>query len=71
MPPSALVQLIYVNISDTGLSIVCQLSKNHTQGNAPFELQKLTKKGKLQACHPLYPRLQIPRAKGALDLTAI
>ncbi len=50
---------------------LCQLSKNHMRGDACSELQKLTEKGNLQARHPLQPGLQIPRAKGAPDLTAI
>ena len=50
---------------------LCQLSKNNMCGDALFELQKLTEKGNLQARHTLQPGLQIPRAKGAPDLTAI
>ncbi len=43
------------------------------RGDARSELQKLTEKGNLQArhWHPPQPGLQIPRAKGAPDLTAI
>ncbi len=55
---------------------LCQLSKNNLWGDARPELpelQKLTEEGNLQARHryPLQPGLQIPRAKGAPDLTAI
>ncbi len=50
---------------------LCQLSKNHVWGDARSELQKLMDKANLQARHPLQPGLQIPRAKGAPDSTAI
>ena len=40
-------------------------------GDALSELQILTEEGNLQARHTLQPGLQIPRATGAPDLTAI
>ncbi len=47
------------------------LPRGHVRRDALSKLQKLTEKGNLQARCPLQPGLQIPRAKGSLDFTAI
>ncbi len=43
---------------------LCQLSKIHMWGDAPSKLQKLTKKGNLQARYPLSTQAANSRSKG-------